>query len=223
MRLFDYYYDIHSEYGEDGIIYFFVKSLNIQNRPRTYLNICENFKRKNMFLLSIQHLGFKSCVPLSHNQGKVECTQSGVVSLLRDISSVYILCINTRGVDYWLLDSYIRNCKLEQKPVIIFCKINPNIPFDKKLTVPYTPPESRSNYYTPVYYGASLGAIHARLEKDYTFVGTTRNATFGVFVSKVYVTGNVYYDTFLFPNVIHSQKKNHWQQIPKNRMWITVK
>ena len=176
-----------------------------------------------MFLFSIVQLGFKSCVPLSHNQGKVECTPYGILSVLKDISSVYIMCVNTRGVDYWLLDKYIRNCKPEQKPVIIFCKINPNIPFDKQFTVPYTPPSNRLTYYTQTYYGASLGAIYTRLKKDYTFVGTTRNATFGVFVSNAYVTGNVLYDTFLFPNVSHSQKQNYWQQLPKNRMWITVK
>ena len=221
MRLFDYYYDVHSEFGEDGIMYFFVKTLNIQNRPRTFLNICEHFKRKNMFWFSVQHLGFKSCVPLRHNQGKVECTQTGIIALLRDISSVYVMCINTNGVDYWLLDTYLRRCKKEQKPIIIFCKINTNIPFEQKYTVPYTPTSNRSNYYTGVYYGASLGAINVRLRNDYTFVGTTRNATFGVFVSNTYVTGNVSFQTFLFPNVIHAQKQELWKKT--NKMWITVK
>lgn len=223
MRLFDYYHDVHSEYGEDGILYFFVKSLNIQNRPKTFLNICDLFKRKNMFLFCIQHMGFKSCVPLSHNQGKVECTLSGIKSLLREIQSVYIMCINTRGVDFWLLDTYMRNCKQEQKPVILFCKINAIVPFDKRVTVPYTPIPNRKEYYTQVFTGASLDAIHTCVRKDYTFVGTTRNATFAVFVLKHYVVGNVMYETYMFPQVIHARKQHRWNQPIPNKMWIQVK
>lgn len=220
MRLFDCYRDVHSEHGEDGILYFFVKSLNIRDRPHTFLNLSEIFKRRNMFLFCIKHLKFNSCVPLYHNDGKAECTLSGVRNLLKVIDSVYLLCINTHGVDYWLLDEYFRNCNDNQKPVILVCKINEAVPFTEKTTVPYVHPENRSKMYNNFYRGASLGAIHGRIARDYTFVGTTRNATFGVFVLNKYVIGNVSYDMYEFPNTIHL-KRHEWPQVSK-KFWVKV-
>lgn len=221
MRLFDCYRDVHSEHGEDGILYFFVKSLNIRDRPHTFLNMSEIFNKRNMFLFCIKHLRFKSCVPLTHANGKVECTLSGVQELLRVIDSVYVLCINTYGVDYWMLDAYFRHCAEHQKPVIVLCKINANVPFDEKVTVPYTPVHKRSKLYGTTYTGASLGAIHQRIRHDYTFVGTTRNATFGVFVSNKYVIGKVSYDMYMFPHTIHAQK-HVWPTL-KRRFWVKTK
>lgn len=218
MRLFDYYYDVHSEFGEDGVIYFFVKSLNIRNRKHTFLNLCENFSRKNMFLFCIKHLNFKSSLPLSH--AKVECTTEGVKEVLKHVDSVYLLCVNTLGVDYWMLDTYFRHCNAKQKPVIVFCKMNPAIPFEKSVSVPYAKTEARKKNYDKHYTGASLSAVNNRLKSDYTFVGTTRNATFAVFVSNTYVVGNVSYDLYRFPNTIYAQK-NIWPTVSR-KFWVNI-
>lgn len=218
MRLFDYYYDVHSEFGEDGIIYFFVKSLNIRDKPRTFLNLSENFSRKNMFLFCIKHLNFKSSLPLTN--AKVECTTEGVKEVLRHVDSVYLLCVNTIGVDYWMIDTYFRHCHSKQKPVLLFCKINAAIPFEHSVSVPYAKIEARKKNYNKHYRGSSLSALNNRLKSEYTFVGTTRNATFAVFVSKKYVVGNVSYDMYRFPNTIHANTYI-WPTV-STKFWVNI-
>lgn len=186
----------------------------------TYVNISNIYKRKNIFENIIKIFGFVVNVPITHNNGKVLCTMKGVTDLLSDMRfpNVYLLCVNTDGVDFWLLKTYMTNCTEGQKPTVIVCKLNYIIPSDKSITVPYVVPDKRKNMYTTNYQGASLLAIKTLLQ-EYTFVGTTRLSLFGVFVKRnTFLVENCVEES---ANIIHGQLLR-WPIVNK-KFWVTAK
>lgn len=238
IHMDEYYHDIYSNYGEDGMLFCIYRLIG-WNKVPVFVNLSNVFTRKNMFLNLIKMFKFVSSVPITFNDGKVDCTLEGAKALYSHLKYSYIdlLNVNTDGVEYWMLKSFLQECKtIDSKPNVIVCKIN-NIMGSKPLTVPYVPPEKREDVFDTNYIGASIAAIHTLLKSDYEFVGTTKYATQAVYVKTRRIPGphtgdpsglkiTFYLPTFdeyfeKFKNVKYGFR-NRWP-LAQKKFWITVR
>lgn len=238
VHLYEYYHDIYSNYGEDGLLFCIFRLIGWNKKPM-FVNLSNVFTRKNMFLNLVKMFKFGSNVPATFNDGKADCTLEGAKALCAHLKYPYIdlLHVNTDGMEYWMLKTFLNECEgVGSKPRVIVCKIN-NILLAKPLTVPYVPPEKRQGMFDANYVGASVAAVHTLLRSDYAFVGTTRFATHAVYVKSTCIPGphtgdpsglktTFHLPTFdeyfrLFRNVKHGFD-NRWPLV-QNKFWITVR
>jgi hypothetical protein len=229
-------YNVHSEHGEDGILFYVFnylsKTIYTNDHILTYVNISDTYKKKNIFLNLIRTLGFKSNVNLSFHNGITPCTIKGVLDMLHHDgcakhlvhNHVDLLSIQVCGVDFWLLKTYMMNCNETQKPRVIVLRFNYIIDNNLSICVPYAPPEKRRLIFDENYYGASLQAYMKILSPDeYTFVGTVKYGLVGFFVRNTngLEMARVNIETCLdFSNVIYA-KMVRWPQV-KRKFWVKV-
>lgn len=236
--MYEYYHNIYSNYGEDGLLFCIFRLIGWHKVP-VFVNLSNVCTRRNLFLNLIRMFKFVSGVPLSFNDGKAECTLQGAKALYSHLRYPHIdlLHVNTDGVEYWILKAFLQEFEsIHSKPNVIVCKIN-NIIGTKPLTAPYVPPELRGGVFDHNYVGASVAALHTLLKSDYAFVGTTKYATHAVYVKTRCIPGphtgdpsglktTFHLPTFdeyfeLFKNV-HYGFQHRWPLV-QSKFWITVR
>ena len=191
VHMYEYYHNIYSNYGEDGLLFCIFRLIGWHKVP-VFVNLSNMYTRKNMFLNLIKMFKFVSSVPMTFNDGKVECTLAGAKALYSNLRYSYIdlLHVNTDGMEYWMLKTFLQECEgVDSKPNVIVCKINSIIGSRKPLTVPYVPPAKRGSVFDANYVGTSVAAVHTLLKSDYEFVGTTQYATHAVYVKARCIPG----------------------------------
>lgn len=208
LHLPDFYYDIHSKFGEDGVLYCIYKLIGVFSN--TFLSIS---KTENKSLQT--HFGFTSIVdqPVSHTMEYIQNTSFKE-------NMLDLLVLDAGGVDYWILRSVLERLL----PNVICCRFNHVIPADRSVTVPYVPEYKRKELFDVNYFGLSLGALRTMLSNEYVFVGVSRFAVYAFFVKRNLLPANVTFseqDLNEIPAIRYA-REHRWPKV-SNKFWILVK
>lgn len=184
----DYEYQVYSQWGEDGLIQYLIKNINIANNIFIEFGV-ENYKESNTrFLLtknnwsglvidgSPDNINYIKNDPIywRHNL-KAECSFIDIKNINKIIvqsgisGDVGLLSIDIDGNDYYILESIdvIR-------PAIIICEYNSLWGDSLSVSVPYDPLFIRNKaHYSNLYFGASITALtNLAAKKGYSLVGS---------------------------------------------------
>lgn len=210
----DYFHDIHSDFGEDGILYCLFRLIGHYKNP-SYLNVCTHFTRKNGILNLVNMFSFKNST-CTRVESTIECIKKiQLVSPHLDLLRV----TSCDGVEYWLVKALIER---GVHPTVICCQINL---FEGSLSVPYVPPNKRKEVLDANYRGASIAAFRSFLDKHgYIYVGVCKHAVMAYFVFQALIPTHV---RFVEPNLDNLPSVRHarsirWSRVSK-KFWITIK
>jgi hypothetical protein len=209
-----YCHDIHSDFGEDGILYSLFRLIGHYKLP-TYLNVSSHFTRKNGLLYLIRTFGFRNVTST-----RVESTLESMKETPLRYPYVDLLRM-TRcdGVEYWLIKALIERGVY---PNVICCDVNL---YEKSVSVPYVPLHKRADVLCdPNYRGASVSALCAFLcKKKYTFAGVSKHSVRAFFVRSDVLPRDVSFVAPVwddFPSVRYA-RTHRWDLVSK-KLWITI-
>ena len=182
-----YEFKVFSQFGDDGIIQFLIKSIDIENETFIEFGV-ENYLESNTRFLMMNNnwrgfimdgsedalnslktrewfwkydLTYKSVFIDKHN----------INDLLADtgLSNIGLLHVDIDGNDYHILN-ILKLTKLN--PAIIVMEYNAVFGSERYITVPYDGSFVRNTaHYSNLYFGASIGALnHCAEEKGYSLV-----------------------------------------------------
>lgn len=187
-NLRDYEFKVFSQWGEDGIIQYLIKSIEIENNTFIEFGV-ENFFESNcrFLLMNNNWKGFvidgstKNIEKLKnsyffwkHDLMAVSnfITKDNIEKLLYQSGfdeDLGILSIDLDGNDYYVFEAikYF-------KPRILICEFNSLFGATRKISIPYKADFIRSvDYANNLYWGASLAALtYLAKNKGYSLVGT---------------------------------------------------
>ena len=194
----DYEFKIFSQWGEDGIIQYLTKSIEIKNKTFIEFGV-EDFLESNcrFLLMKDDWKGFvvdgsksnierlkKSYFFWKHHLDAVDqfITKDNIEDILSRSGFDYdvgILSIDLDGNDYFILQA-INNFK----PRLLVCEYNAVFGASRKISVPYQPDFHRTNsHHSNLYWGASLAAMtDLANKKGYSLVGTNTPSTNAFYV-----------------------------------------
>ena len=189
----DYELKIFSQFGEDGIIDYLIKSLKIEEKNFIEFGV-ENYEEANTrFLLesrnwsglifdsSKEHINFIKGKNYYWRQNLIaKCefiTSENINSLIQEHNGdreVGLLSIDVDGNDYWIwkaINGII--------PKIVVIEYNARLGKKKSIVTPYKKDFNRiKEHHSSIYFGASLIAIYKLAkEKNYSLVGTNINGS----------------------------------------------
>jgi len=189
----DYELKIFSQFGEDGIIDYLIKSLKIEEKNFIEFGV-ENYEEANTrFLLesrnwsglifdsSKEHIDFIKGKNYYWKQNLIaKCefiTSENINSLIQEHNGdreVGLLSIDVDGNDYWIwkaINGII--------PKIVVIEYNARLGKKKSIVTPYKKDFNRiKEHHSSIYFGASLMAIYKLAkEKNYSLVGTNINGS----------------------------------------------
>jgi hypothetical protein len=206
-NLADFEFRVFSQWGEDGILQFLTR--NVQIRNRTFIEFgVEDFFESNCRYLMMKDLwsGFVidgSAANIKRLQSSYFywryqiqsrasfVTAENICALLEESGfdkELGILSIDLDGIDYHILD------KLNDwRPAILIVEYNATFGNSHAVTVPYDPEFQRNRkHYSNLYFGASLPAFrHLAAERGYGFVGTNSMGSNAFFVRRDLLNGVV--------------------------------
>ncbi len=180
-------FKVFSQWGEDGIIQFLLKSLQIERDIFVEFGVQDYRESNTRFLLtnnnwsgliidgSESYIKFIKNDPIywRYNLKAVSAfvTSENINDLLLDNGiegEIGLLSVDIDGNDYWVWKAIHA-----VKPVIVIAEYNSRFGPSKAVTTPYSPDFVRSEaHYSMIYYGASLKALCLLAEqKGYAFVG----------------------------------------------------
>jgi hypothetical protein len=194
----DHEFKVYSQWGEDGIIQFLLRHLEIKNSVFVEFGV-ENYLESNTrFLLvnnnwsglvidgDLKNVSFIKSDPIywRHNL-KADCafvTKDNINELLKRngvSGDVGLLSVDIDGNDYWVwkeIDAI--------SPRIVVIEYNSRFGAERAVTVPYDQDFIRSQaHYSTIYFGASLKAlVNLGKKKGYSFVGCNRHGVNAFFV-----------------------------------------
>ncbi len=189
INLIEKEFRVYSQWGDDGIIQFLIKKLNIRSKNFIEFGVSDFFESNTHFLLVNNNWnGFvidgsttnietlrKSPIYWRYNikSETAFITKDNINQLisLSNFNQIGLLHIDLDGNDYWILDS-IDIAKLA--PDILILEYNSNFGFERPITIPYEENFSRlKSHHSGQYFGASLKALKILAEKkDYYFIGS---------------------------------------------------
>lgn len=197
-RLQDNEFKVYSQWGEDGIIQFLLRKIDIRDRIFVEFGV-EDYKEANTrFLLQNDYWsglvldGSKDNIqaikrdPIYWARNlKAECafiTRENINDLIANngiCGNIGLLSIDIDGNDYWVWEAI--DCI---NPVIVICEYNSLFGCRRPVAVPYDASfVRRQAHYSMIYYGASIAALH-RLgtKRGYSLIGTNRSGCNAFFV-----------------------------------------
>ena len=203
----NYEFRIFSQWGEDGIIQYLIKSIEIKNKTFIEFGVEDFFESNCRFLLmkdnwkgfvidgsksNIQRLK-KSYFYWKYQLDSVDkfITKENITEIL-EISNfeedLGILSIDLDGNDYFILEA-INNFK----PRILICEYNSVFGATRKITIPYQSDFYRNNaHFSNLYWGASLPALtHLANKKGYSLVGVNTAGNNAFYVRNDVLNDNV--------------------------------
>jgi hypothetical protein len=188
-----------SQWGEDGIIQFLIRHVDIQTRTFVEFGVGDYREANTRFLLVNNRwsgLLFDSDrysleklrrTPISWRQGlqivNATITTDNINQLLTEngyVGEIGLLSIDVDGNDYWIWRAIeVIN------PVIVICEYNHRFGSEAAVTIPYDESFERGRNHPLVYFGASLSALCllAR-EKGYAFVGCNSDGVNAFFIRR---------------------------------------
>lgn len=196
----DYEFKVFSQWGEDGIIQYLIKSIEIQNKTFIEFGVEDFFESNCRFLLmkdnwkgfvvdgstsNIQRLKnsyfYWKYELVALDQFITRDNIEGILATSGFEEDLGILSIDLDGNDFFILEA-INNFK----PRILICEYNPVFGGARKITIPYQADFYRTNtHYSNLYWGASLAAIsHLADKKGYALVGTNTAGSNAFYVRK---------------------------------------
>lgn len=197
----DYEFKIFSQFGDDGIIQYLIKNVEIKNNIFIEFGV-ENYMESNTRFLMMHNNwsgfvmdGSKEAMDSLTKRSwywKYNLTQKAVFINKDNIngllegtgfSDIGILHIDIDGNDYHILNE-IELSKLN--PSIIIMEYNSVFGKDRAITVPYDKDFIRTKqHYSNLYYGASLPALkYLANKKGYSLVGCNNAGNNSYFVRK---------------------------------------
>ena len=206
-NLTDYEFKIFSQWGEDGIIQYLSKVVEL--RHKTFIEFgVESFMEANCrFLLMKDNWSGYVIDGSSSNIAKLKnsyfywkydvnavdafITKDNINDLLAKScfdEDVGILSIDIDGNDYFILEAISA-----VRPRIIICEFNDVFGSVRKISVPYEPDFSRARkHYSNLYFGASLSALtFIANKKGYSLVGTNSSGCNAFFVRDDLLNGKI--------------------------------
>lgn len=194
---------IFSQFGEDGIIDFLVKKLNIQSKYFIEFGVEDYNESNTKFLLEARNWSGeiyeanKNHVNFIKNQDiywrynlsvkNIFINKDNINALVENflkekkINQLGLLSIDVDGVDYWIW----KNLHITD-PDLVVIEYNARLGYEKSIVVPYEHNFQRLNkHYSSIYFGASLKALYKLgNKKGYSLVGTNLNGSNAFFVKK---------------------------------------
>ncbi len=195
-------FKIFSQFGDDGIIQFLIKKINLDESLRTFVEFgVENYQESNTrFLLFNNNWSGLIIDSSSKNVSQIKnsnyywkydleaicsfVTKKNINNILEKsiiTKKIGLLSIDVDGNDYWIWESinYV-------DPIIVVIEFNSNFGFDEKITVPYKEDFMRTKeHYSNLYWGTSLGALQfLAKKKGYTFICTNTAGNNAYFVKE---------------------------------------
>ena len=187
-KLSEYEWGVFSQWGEDGIIQFLVREVQIHNKTFIEFGV-EDFSESNCryLLMASDWQGFV----IDGSDENISRLQNSYFYWRHDLQSIAafidkeninnllkksefdrdlgILSVDIDGNDYHILETIN-----VFEPRIIISEFNPYFGTEREISVPYDPKFDRTEkHYSNLYFGASIKAIEYVLsEKGYTLVGT---------------------------------------------------
>ncbi|MEA9598548.1 hypothetical protein VC178_01395 [Polynucleobacter sp. AP-Sanab-80-C2] len=199
-NLNDYEFQVYSQFGEDGLIQYLIKNIQINNSVFVEFGVERYLEANTRFLLS--NNGWRGLIidgsleNIAHIKSDEIYWKSDITAVSQFIDceninqvidengirgEIGLLSIDIDGNDYWVWKSI--NII---DPQIVICEFNnlwgPNL----KVTTPYDPLFFRGNaHYSNLYFGASLGALEdLAYSKGYAMVGINLAGNNAFFVKK---------------------------------------
>ncbi len=197
----DYEFKIFSQWGDDGIIQYLIKNIDIQNNTFIEFGV-ENYDESNTrFLMMnnnwsgfIMDASFKSInrlrrrrwywkYTLKHKSAFLDTENVNQLLSESGFSNIGLLSIDIDGNDYFIL----KNLDLSKlNPSIIIVEYNSVFGSTRAITVPYRKDFVRTKaHYSNLFFGASLSALNeVASAKGYALVGCTLAGNNAFFIRK---------------------------------------
>lgn len=207
QNLRDYEFKIFSQWGEDGILQYLTKAVEIKNKTFIEFGVEDFFESNCRFLLMKDNWrGFvidgsstnidrlkKSYFYWKHHLVGIDAfiTKENINDLLATSGfdeDLGILSIDVDGNDYFIYEAINFF-----KPCILICEYNSVFGATRKISVPYEPGFIRTNkHYSNLYWGASLPAMtHLANKKGYSLIGTNTACCNAFYVRNDLLNNNV--------------------------------
>ena len=179
---------VFSQWGDDGIIQYLTRELNIQNKNFIEFGVGSYFESNTHFLLVNNNWsgfiidGSQQCMDIVRKNPffwrydlslkTAFINKENINDLLSEsnFEKIGLLHIDLDGNDYWILDSIDMD---KYSPDILILEYNSNFGSERQITIPYDPLFSCTDaHLSGQYFGASLPALeHLAVEKEYYFIG----------------------------------------------------
>ena len=203
----DHEFKIFSQRGEDGIIQYLIKYVNIRNKTFIEFGV-ENYMESNTrflmmndnwsgFVIDASAININSIrkrewfwkYDLKVNKAFINKENINSILSKANFEDIGILSIDIDGNDYWILES-IELKKLN--PAIIIVEYNALFGCERAISVPYDKNFNRTKkHYSNLFFGASLPALTYLAEKKgYDLVGCNDAGSNAFFVRKDLLKGN---------------------------------
>jgi len=200
-NLNDFEFKIFSQFGDDGIIQYLIKNIDISNKTFIEFGV-ENYLESNtrFLLMNNNWSGFvmdgsTQAMEELQNQDwywKYDLTQKAIFidkdninKLLSDtgLRDIGLLCIDLDGNDYWIFEEIDL---LTLNPSILMMEYNALLGKDRAISVPYDKNFHRFDaHYSGLYWGASLSALaYLADKKGYSLIGCNSAGNNAYFVRK---------------------------------------
>ena len=180
---------VFSQWGDDGIIQYLIRELNIENKNFIEFGVGNYYESNTHFLLVNDNWsgfiidGSQKCMDIVKNNPffwrydlnlkTAFIDKENINKLLEysNFSNIGLLHIDLDGNDYWILDSLDID---KYSPDILILEYNSNFGPDRFITVPYDPLFSCIDaHYSGQYFGASISALDSLArQKGYYFIGS---------------------------------------------------
>jgi hypothetical protein len=199
-NLQDYEFRVFSQWGEDGIIQYLLRSIEIPRKIFIEFGVQNYTESNTRFLLlnnnwvglvidaSAENISYIKKDPIywQYNLKAVQAfiTKDNINSIFSDNGvegEIGILSIDIDGNDYWIWQAIDT-----VKPAIVIAEYNFRFGKEIAVTIPYDENFVRPNaHYSMIYYGVSLKALYLLAKKKgYVFVGCNSAGNNAFFVRK---------------------------------------
>lgn len=221
-HLSDVEFRVFSQMGEDGIIEWLLRNLDIRVERFIEFGVGDFTESNSRYLM--RNRNWRGLV-LDCDEANIETIRCDEVSWRHDLmarqahitrdnintiiaecgytGNIGLLSIDIDGNDYWVFDA-IDNVQ----PDIVICEYNAVFGDLHALTVPYDPDFRRSNaHYSWLYFGASIRALEmAAARKGYVLVGSNGAGHNAFFVRAELVQGLAIEDKRALPSLFRESR-----------------
>ncbi len=203
LKLCEKEFKVYSQFGDDGIIQFLIKTLSIESKSFIEFGVGDYFESNTHFLLvnnnwkgfvidgSDENIATIKNSPIYWRYNLVAISEFIITENINELlnqsgfKKIGLLHIDLDGNDYWILD------KLDLtvfQPDILILEYNAHFGSDRFITIPYKPTFDRMDaHYSGQYFGASLPSLYnLASEKGYYFIGCNSAGNNAYFLRKEY-------------------------------------
>jgi hypothetical protein len=205
-KLSDLEFRVFSQFGDDGIIQYLTKNIEIPVKSFIEFGVEDFFESNTRFLLqkdnwsgfvidgSAAHISKLKSAPFFWKHDleakSIFITRENIAGLLapyiKKWGGLGILHIDLDGNDYWIWE------ELNIRPVILILEYNSTFGSQRSITVPYNSSFHRTDaHYSNLYWGSSLKALHdLSLSRGYKFIGCNSAGNNAYFIREEHFNDN---------------------------------